>query len=204
MVIEKDSIGEEWRYTTTQGDYGAADLVTTVPAQFLLTNDGGEGARLRVDVAQTGFFSGREFRTFRRLSLGNGATDVIRATVGTDIVLFGVELTVTDGWLDMETRAGGTEGGTFSTSVPIFNANNMSDAPSYVSQATLDTGGTHTGGTVLDVLVAKTSGATAQAVSVGSTDTDERGVGAGVYYFAIENLNNGVSEGYLKFRWEER
>jgi hypothetical protein len=49
-----------------------------------MCTDGGTGdfRRLRVDVGQTSFFAGREFRTFREFTIPNGgAPEVIAVTV---------------------------------------------------------------------------------------------------------------------------
>lgn len=184
--------------------------------QYLLnyTSDAGSGfERLRVDMAQTGFFEGREFRTFKEFNVLNGTTYVIKAVVPLNIVLFGLELTLDDGFVRLSTAVGGTEGGTFSETLPVFGANNMSAGPDhrkarngsvYASQVTLTAGGTHTGGTELDVVRLKCAGATGQAASVGNMPDSERGVGANTYYFRLQNLGTSAALGTIKTRWEER
>jgi hypothetical protein len=49
---------------------------------------------LRVDIGQTAFFEGREFRTFRDLSLAAGTTYTAKVIVPVDTILFNVSLTV--------------------------------------------------------------------------------------------------------------
>lgn len=158
--------------------------------------------RLKVDIAQTGFFAGREFRTFYRFSIPTEQTLVIKAVVDAPVILFGVSLNLILGEVDMETRVGGTEGGAFSTSLPVFNRNNIPGTPTPSSEATLTAGGTHTGGTVLDVLQARTSNIGFLAQSVGNMDTDERGIAPGTYYFVIDNIDGSNADGVFKLRWQ--
>lgn len=195
---------DDLSYTRHDGQSDYSKLVVAHPPIALLTNDGGDHARLRVDVAQTGFFDGREFRTFRRLSVAAAATLIIRAVVPVDVILFDLRLEMVDGWADIETVTGGTPGGVWSETLPIFRRNNMSEAPVRSPQVVLTAGGTHTGGTVLDAIAARSSGATAQAASVGNGITDERGIAAGTYYFRLTNPGSGTATGVWRAWWEER
>lgn len=172
----------------------------------LRTGRPGEEPRLQVDQGSTGFFAGREFRTFRRINIGTGNSEVIEATVPLNVILAGLKINMTDGWVDVETVVGGTPGGTFGDDLPIFNRNNMTEVPTplYTPQVALAAGGTHTGGTVLDVLMARAAGATAQASSVGDAISDERGIAAGTYYFRISNEGSGTATGVFSAWWEER
>jgi len=176
--------------------------------QDLLT-DGGDGPnrRWRVDVGQTGFFAGREFRTFRRLNITAGTMVVLKAVVPVNVVLFGLEAGIYQGLLDIETVVGGTEGGSFSETLPILPRNSMSERPTpfYTPVVVLTAGGTHTGGTVIDALVVKAADNSNFADSVGSVEGDERGIGAGTYYFRVQAIaGNGDVLGVFKARWEER
>jgi len=181
------------------GMYRLVDLV-----DHLKAGRDGEEKRIQVDQASTGFYAGREFRMFSRISLNNGQSSVIKAVVPVNVVLISLSLQLVGGWVEVETRAGGTEGGTFGTAVPVFPANNMTERPqpAYAGQVALSSGGTHTGGVVLDVIMSKTSGTTNLASSVGSSAGDERGIAAGTYYFVIAALSD--STGVIKARWEER
>lgn len=159
--------------------------------------------RIRVDVAQTSFFEGREFRAYKEWTTATTATYVIRATVPLDIVLFALGVTLEAGSARVETVLGGTPGGTFSEILPIFPANTMSTRPTpiYANQTVLAAGGTLTGGTVIDVLRAKAADNSNFAASVGTGPSDERGVAANTYYFRI-TLTGAI--GVFKARWEER
>lgn len=176
---------------------------------FDLLTDGGTGPnrRLRVDVGQTGFFGGREFRTFKELNIAASTTYVIKAVVPVDLILFGIQLSLESGHMRLATVVGGTEGGSFSETLPIFGRNNMSERPTpfYTPVVVLTAGGTHTGGTEIDVLRLKTSANTVQAASVTGEGGDERGVAAATYYFRLQNLSaTDAIVGTFSARWEER
>lgn len=170
--------------------------------------------RLRVDSAQTSFFEGREFRTFKELNIAASATYVIKAVVPLNIILFGLEVNIDSGHLRVGTYVGGTPGGSFSETLPIFNANNMAAGSDrrrsysgalYTPQTVLTAGGTHADGTELDVIRLLVANASGQASSVGNAPQDERGVAANTYYFRLLNLSgsNAVT-GTFKARFEER
>jgi hypothetical protein len=158
-------------------------------------------------VGQTGFFAGREFRTFKELNIAASETYVIKAVVPIDVILFGLTVQTEAGHLRLATVAGGTPAGTFSETLPIFGRNNMSERPMpfYVPQVVLTAGGTHTGGTEIDVLRLKANNNTNQASTVGSEGGDERGVAAATYHFRMQNLSaTDAITGVFHARWEER
>ncbi len=170
--------------------------------------------RLRVDPDQTSFWEGREFRTFKELSIAGNAEYVIKAVVPINIILVKLEVSIEAGFVRVGTYAGGTSGGSFSETLPIFPANNMSAGNDhrknysgniYTVQSALTAGGTHTGGTEIDVVRLKTASVTVQAQSVGSSPFDQRGVAANTYYFRLLNLSAmDTITGTFKARWEER
>lgn len=186
------------------------------PGRQLYTDYGGPNSRLRVDVGQTGFFAGREFRTYKEFYVASstqilpGVTYVIKAVVPINIILASLEVALDNGFLRMRTFAGGTEGGSFSETLPIFPKNNMSERPTpfYTPQVILTAGGTHNAaGTLLDVVrlkVQNNANSSATAAVAGS-DADSRGVSVGTYYFLLTNIG-GVDplEGTFHARWEER
>lgn len=170
----------------------------------MFTNNCGPGRRLRVDVAQTGFFLGTEFRSFYEFSIPTGQSHVIKFTSPVNFILFQQNLTVDAGGIKYTAEIGGTEGGTF-TALPVVGKNRMSVRPQpyYAAQATIGYGGTATGTTVVDLARIVTSGATAQQVTVGGT-SDERGLPAGTYYVRLTNLSNSTATGVYSLFWEER
>lgn len=167
--------------------------------------------RVKVDLAQTSFFEGREFRTFKELNIAASTTYVIRIAVPVDIILAGIDLNIDQGYLRMASVVGGTPGGSFSETLPIFPRNNMAVGPNKRYNPTplvgITAGGTHTGGTELDVIRLRTSVniGNQSASSVGNTVGDERGIGINTYYFRLQNLSaTDAVLGMLRASWEER
>ena len=175
---------------------------------FDLLTDGGTGPsrRLRVDIGQTGFFAGREFRTFREFSIAAGATLVLKIVVPLNAILLEQSIELDSGSIRITNAAAGTEGGTFAESLPIIGKNNMTErpAPFYTPVITFSAGGTHTGGFVFDIHRVVASNATAQQATVGRTVGDERGIAPNTYYVRYENFGSGSATGTFWFIWEER
>jgi hypothetical protein len=189
------------------GDSSHADRVIAHPPFDLLT-DGGNGPnrRIRVDVGQTGFFAGREFRTFKEFSIAPAATYVLKIVVPINVILLeqGIELDI--GSLRVTNAVGGTPGGTFSESLPVIGKNNMSErpAPFYTSAVTFSAGGTHSGGFIFDIHRYVAGSVPVQAVPIGSSVGDERGVAANTYYVRYENIGAATATGTFWLIWEER
>lgn len=189
---------------TDMGDGTHAERVEAYPPKVLMTDDDGEWARLRVDQGNTAFFAGREFRTFYEFSIATGATQVIKvvAPIDTIVQTFGAELDLAE--LRLELRFGGTEGGTFNTPLPIFKTNTMSTASSYSGQITMAVGGTHTGGTVVDLLTLISGDNANKAISTSASEQLPQGFPAGTYYIKLINTDGATATGIFRARWEER
>ena len=99
---------------------------------------------------------------------------------------------------------GGTEGGTFETALPIFKTNTMSTASDYVPQVTMNRGGTHTGGTLVDVLTAFSGANANKSVSSSATEALPQGFAAGTFYIKLINTDGATASGIFRARWEER
>ena len=160
---------------------------------------------MRVDVGQTGFFAGREFFTFHEFSIPSGESITIRATALTDVHLqrFIVDLWTAE--LRIEFVAGGTSSGTYNVDLPVLRSNMTSTIDAtYNAQTTLDTGGTFTGGTLIDViqLYAVSNPAKGSAVEGGGDAV--LGFGIGIYHIKLININSVNANGVFKARWEER
>lgn len=181
--------------------FSAVDL-----PHYLYTSHMERYRRLRVDVAQTGFFEGREFRTFREFSIPSGSNLVIRANAAVDTILHELTVTVDEGSLRVTTLVGGTPDGAFGEALPVLPKNNMTERPEpiYTSVNTLQAGGSLTGGTALDVIRVVSSTATSQRTTVGGAVSSERGVAVGTYYFKLENISSGDCTGVFSGWWEER
>lgn len=201
--IYKGPFNEDMRLVD-MGDTTFAKRVEAHPPIKLMTDDNGDYARIRVDSGQTGFFAGREARTFYEFSIATGATQVIKVVspVDTIVQIFGVELDLAE--MRVELVVGGTEGGTFDTSLPIFKTNAMSTASDYTPQITMTRGGTHTGGTVVDLLTAISGDKLQKSTSVTVSETLPLGFAAGTFYIRLTNTDGATATGIFRARWEER
>lgn len=179
-----------------------------VVAPYDLLTDGGDGPnrRIRVDVGQTGFFSGREFRTYKRYSLASAESVYIKVVSPIDFILQGLGLQVDVGHVHLEAFIGVTEAGSFSVALPIHGANRMNDRPTpfYLPQMTLHDGGTFTGGTALDLISVKADTQTSQSTTQDASVAGERGLPPGNYYLKITNQENSTADIIIRARWEER
>lgn len=172
--------------------------------------------RVRVDVAQTGFFEGREFRTFKELNIAGNALYVVRVVVPVKLILTGLELMLDNGFVRLGIYADGTPSGTFAETLPVFSTNRMTAGVDhrtdygvgadsvYAAQQVLTAGGGHTGGTEIDVLRVKVATNNSSAASSPLSDSQVRGVPPGTYYFRFQSLNAETVSGMFKLRWEER
>jgi hypothetical protein len=181
-----------------------AERVEAYPPAKLMTDGDGEYSRLRVDTANTGFFAGREARTFYQFSIPNGQSQVIKVVSLTDTIVQNLILELDLASLRLELVVGGTEGGTFATPLPIFKTNTMSTASNYVPQVTMNRGGTHTGGTVVDVLTAISGANENKSVSQTATENLPQGFAAGTFYIRLVNTDGATAIGIFRARWEER
>lgn len=186
-----------------------------VPPDKLIAGGGinGVAPRIRTEPGEHSFFEKLQFRTFKEFdstggsAIAAGATYVIKAVVPIDIILLGLELVADNGQGKVETVVGGTPGGSFAEVLPLFNQNNMAfegPMPIPVSQVALTAGGTHTGGTRLDVFRIKVATATGQASSIDAAQGTQRGVAANTYHIRVVNTGAGALEGVLHAHWEER
>lgn len=186
------------------GDGTYAERVEAYPTKKLLTDDDGDYARLRVDVGQTGFFAGREARTLYEFSIASGATQVIKVVSLTDTIVqtFSASLDIAE--IRVELVVGGTEGGTFGTPLPIFKTNTMTTQSGYTPQVTMATGGTHTGGTLVDLLVLKSGTPANKAIESSATEDLPVAFAAGTFYIRLVNTDGDAATGVFRARWEER
>lgn len=181
-----------------------AERIEAYPPKVLMTDSDGSYARLRVDVGQTGFWAGREAATFLKFDIPTATTQVIKvvAPLNTVVQILGASLIL--GIVEIELVQGGTEGGAFSTPLPVYRTNVMTTASAYTPQVTMATGGTHTGGTVLNMLILNAGSPAAQAHEVVASNDLPFGFAAGTYYIRIVNVDGSNAKGVFRARWEER
>ena len=180
-------------------------LVANLP-QSLYTSTNEGYARIRTDSAQTGFFEGREFRTFFEFSIASGATQGFKVVAGSNFILFEQNLTVDAGSIRLNAYTDATQSTTYTTPLPIIGKNRMPTrlSPYYTSVMTINTGGSRTGGAVVETARVCAAGATAQQASVGAVVSSERGLPAGTYYIDLVNFSNSTATGVYSLWWEER
>lgn len=162
--------------------------------------------RLRVDSGQTGFFEGREFRTFYELNIASGASVYIRFTSPIDFIIFEQSLTLDSGSVRFTALSGATGGGTYSNTLPVIGKNRMASrkSPFYSAQSTIASGGTASGGSIVELFRVVAANASAQQQTVLGASSTERGLPAGTYYLRLENIGNGAATGVYSLIWEER
>jgi hypothetical protein len=181
-----------------------AERVEAYPPKVLMTDGDGLYARMRVDVGQTGFFAGREFRTFYEFSIPSGTTEVIRVVSPINTILQMLHFEIDLAELRIELRTGGTASGTWSTSLPILPANSMTSASGYSPQVTMTTGGAHTGGTVIDLYKLYSGANQNKAISSHIDDALPQGFAASTFYILMQNTDGATATGIFRTRWEER
>jgi hypothetical protein len=179
-----------------------------LPSKFYTDGNGaGPSSRLRVDVGETGFYAGRDFRTFKEITLAANATIQIKATFTTDAIVQGLGIGVDSGYAILRVyNSSITETVPFTDPLPVIGANRMDGRPTpyYSSGTTWLSGGEFTGGTLLDVIHVKSGGNTNQASTHEGVVPGARGIPAGSYYLRITNMENSDTSVVFKSRWEER
>lgn len=187
-------------YTIT--DFGPDDILTSKKETF---------RRVRVDVAQTGFFEGREFRSFREFSIASGQSLWIKVSAPVAFILFEQSLTVDSGSIRFSAFSGATGTGDYTVQLPVIGKNRMPSRRQYDTvsgyyepQITLSTGGAATGGNLVEVFRVVAANSTAQQATVGGIVATERGLPAGDYYLKLENISNSTATGVYSLFWEER
>jgi hypothetical protein len=165
--------------------------------------------RIRVDVGQTGFWEGREFRLDLPLSIATSTRFVLRVTAPIDFVIQLQRLSVSETGIRFQAYRSiqGTPSGSWAT-VETFKNNGMSDTPAYTKQVIVDSGGAFavTGGQLpVETIELLVSGSTAQQSTVSGSTAKERGLPAGTYYLVFTNYTgSGTAKGIYDLIYEER
>lgn len=151
------------------------------------------------------FYAGREFRTFKEFEIAPEGSYNIKIVSTKDTILYKFGCSIQSGEIKIELVTGGTEGGSFSTEIPVFPCNSMSTAAQIPTAITMSANGTHSGGTVVDLLYAN-AGAENKAVQASATEEYPQGFAAGTFYVRIINTSttNVTAKGIFLARWEER
>lgn len=156
--------------------------------------------RLRVDVAQTGFFDGRLFEFIKKFT----SPVVYRFTCPVPFILQFQDLTVNNGVVELFAwhSSNVTPSGAWTTDpTPIYRLNETNT--DYTGQAVIASGGTiaiTNQNLYRDYIVVETAGATGQKTSIGTHQADERYHLPGTYYVQLV----GAGTGSYHIKWEER
>lgn len=185
--------------TYTVPDFGPSDLLTNPKEGF---------RRVRVDVAQTGFFLGRQGRVHRELSIHSGQTITFRFTTAVNTIIMANQLSIDSGSVRMRIYTAGTPSGAFTETLTPILQNRMTSRPLdiYELQNTMQSGAVTIGGAVPeDAIRVVAASATAQQSSVGGSQDDVRGIpGNFVAYYELTNIGNNTVNGVWRYIWEER
>jgi hypothetical protein len=163
----------------------------------------GMHGRMFVDVGNLNPVDNDHFFMFHEYSVPAHGTEVVKVVITGDTIMQSFSIKVMSGTARVEIVTGGTEGGTYSQSVPVLPVNNMSTAASKTSTTTVTSGGTHTGGTTLDLFLVNTGDNAHQSVGVSVGEAFSFGFAAGTYYIRVTNTDNSTSTGLIKALWIE-
>lgn len=158
---------------------------------------------MKVDVAQTGFFEGREFRMSFPFDIASGASDVLRFTATTDFILWEQRIEVDEGFLIYTPTINPDTATGFTTPVTQYGKNRMSVAPVVTNTVTVTNGGAITGGTVVETIRIKVANASGQQQTVGGVAASERGLPAGDYYLML-HAEGSRTRGVINLTYEIR
>ena len=164
--------------------------------------------RLQVDVGQTGFFAGREFRAFKELTI-TATPLIVRVTVPATldgIILQDMRMSCYQGSIAMRAYRMGTEGGSW-TPVAVWPNNAIPDVPGYVGKVTIDEGGTLTSPTMQSDAVVAFANETGKSSTTSLVALPaERGLPPSVFYLQFSRLPGTTVDGLGVFSavWEER
>lgn len=152
-----------------------------------------------------GFERGVQFRTFYEFSIAAGASVYIQHIAPTEFYVIKQEMTVDAGGIKLHIYNAATQATAFTNPLIISGMNRTTQrpAPYYTVQSTLATGGTITGGTVVDLARVIASNATAQQTSIGGGTSQPRALPAGTYHQRLENISNQTATGVYYIDWEE-
>ena len=156
--------------------------------------------RVRVDVAQTGFFDGKQFEFIKKIS----SPVVYRFTCPVPFILQQQTLALVEGGVELFAWSSSnvTPAGTWVVDPTPIHRKNERNA-GYTGQAVISSGGTITvanSNIYRDYMIVKTASASGQRTSVGEYQTDERYHNAGTYYIQL----SGTGVGSYTLAWEER
>lgn len=185
--------------------------IKAIPDVLISGGESGPAPRVKVDPGQEGFFVGRMFRAFTTGIIPvAGPAHYFKFVSPIDFILWAQDLQLTQGALQLEIFGGATESGVWTDITTMVGLNRMANRPlpHYNRQCSIQTGGSFTGGVLLDILQVRTSQNNSNANNVGGAFS-ERGLPAGTYWGKISTLTGGLAvndpgQYVYTIMWEER
>lgn len=153
-----------------------------------------------------GFQRGVQFRTYYEFSIASGQSVYIKHTAPVEFYVLNQRLTVDAGSIRLSLYNGASDATAFTNNLTISGMNRSVErgsGPYYVVQSTITTGGTISGGTVVDVARVVTATSTAAQVTIGGATNLPRALPAGSYHQRLENFGVGTATGVYYIDWEE-
>lgn len=147
------------------------------------------------------FNSGYDFRAFYEFTVLDNTEQVIKVVSTANAVVYSLQVELETQSVNLELYSGGTPGGSFSTSIAVLQSNQQNTVPPRTTTITMTTGGTHTGGTLVEKYHVDSSKHTAVTTA---TDDQPLGFAPGTFYIKVVNVGNGTATGIFRTRWEER
>lgn len=183
-----------------QGTTSVQDTHSGIPLELVTGTGVDPRPRLRVDQAQTSFFENREFRVYHEFNIAAGASVWLRWTLPIDVLIHARDVIITQGAIRYALYQGGTPSGVW-TPKTIYRVNNLSSAPVYTRQTTVDAGGSLVSGVEQDIMLANAgTGGNSSTATVGIGET---GLLAGVYYTELRSTGAQACVGVYRVAWEE-
>lgn len=186
-----------------------AGSVHGIPSD-MFTSDLPSVRRLQVDVGQTGFWAGREFRSFYEYAVVGATPVVVKVVVPPalkGIVVQRLTVSCYQGGTLVRAWRNGTEGGVY-TALPVIPNNGIPDVHvPPAAQVTLSTGGTLSGMTLkTDAVVALANSSGPSNTTVLNAIEKERGLPPGTYYIELTRVAGTTVDalGIINALWEER
>lgn len=148
------------------------------------------------------FLDGKTFRAFKLLKIPGNTTYVVKLVLPVPVYFTKFDVALDASTVEIETVSGGTEGGLSQEGWSRIKMNRARPT-SYLAKTEITAGGTHTGGTTIDVVRIKTDGNATRGASVIQNDGSIRGIAAGTYYWRFVNKTADEALGTVKIEWEE-
>ena len=159
--------------------------------------------RLAVDNRDTCFFEGRQGYVIIEFDIPEDQTEVLKFVSPVNIIVNRFRSTLILGAARIELLTGGTEGGEFNGEIDVKPVNRMTTVSPYDLQVEWSKGGTHTGGTLQELLLLNAGSPARQARADIGADELPVAFAPGTFYVRIESTSNSSAQGIFRARWEE-